>query len=274
MDGMSTTRRRRLDPRTRATRARTAPARAALADLGPVAQLRAGRLPRRLVQLAVGLFLYGASMALVLRATLGQIPWDVLHVGVARHLPLTFGMTVILVSLVVLLFWVPLRQRPGLGTIANALLIGPAADLTLAVVPEPEHLGTRSVLLVGAVAINGVASAMYIGAQFGPGTRDGLMTGLARRTGLSLRLVRTGLEVTVVAVGWLLGGTVGVGTVLYALAIGPMTQAWLPFLTVRLDPDRVAAAAASGRPAGRAGTDRPGTGTGTDRDAEVAQACQ
>lgn len=209
---------------------------ATLSDLGPLAQLRAGRLPRRLVQLLAGLALYGISMALVLRATLGQIPWDVLHVGVAQHLPVTFGTTVILVSLLVLLFWIPLRQRPGLGTIGNALLIGPAADLTLALVPEPEHLGVRLPLLFGAVFLNGLASAMYIGAQFGPGARDGLMTGLSRRTGLSLRLVRTALEVSVVVVGWFLGGTIGLGTVLYALAIGPLTQGMLPRLIVPLAP--------------------------------------
>lgn len=209
-----------------------------LADIGPLAQLRAGRLGIRLPLLLVGLFFYGASMAMVIRGTLGQIPWDVLHVGVATHVPLTFGTIVIGVSLLVLLAWIPLRQKPGVGTIGNALLIGPSADLVLSVLQAPEALGWRVALLVGGVVLNGVATGMYIGSQFGPGPRDGLMTGLARVTGRSIRLVRTGLEVTVVAVGWLLGGVVGVGTVLYAVAIGPLAQLFLPLFTVELAPRR------------------------------------
>lgn len=206
-----------------------------LATLGPLAQLGAGRLPLRLTWLLVGLALYGASMAMVLRATLGQIPWDVFHVGLGTHLPLSFGLTVVLVGVLLLLLWIPLRQPPGLGTLGNALLIGPAADLTLAVLPTPEDWAPRIGLMVAGIALNGVASAMYIGAQLGPGPRDGLMTGLARTTGWSLRVVRTGLEVTVIVAGVLLGGTLGVATILYALAIGPLTQAFLPYLTVRLD---------------------------------------
>ena len=213
---------------TRAPRGR------ALADIGPIEQLRAGRLGVRLPLLLLGLFLYGASMAMVLRATLGVIPWDVLHVGVSRHVPLSFGTIVIGVSLLVLLPWIPLRQKPGLGTIGNALLIVPSADLVLSVLDAPDHLGWRLALLLGGVALNGVATGMYIGSQFGPGPRDGLMTGLARVTGRSIRLVRTGIEVTVVIVGWLLGGTVGLGTALYAIAIGPLAQLFLPFFTVDL----------------------------------------
>lgn len=205
-----------------------------LADIGPFEQLRAGRLGVRLPLLLAGLFLYGASMAMVLRATLGQIPWDVLHVGVSRHVPLSFGTIVVGVSLLVLLGWIPLRQKPGVGTIGNALLIGPSADLVLAHLDEPGDLGWRIVLLVGGVVLNGIATGMYIGSQFGPGPRDGLMTGIARLTGHSIRLVRTGIEVTVVVVGWLLGGTVGVGTFLYALAIGPLAQLFLPLFTVDL----------------------------------------
>ncbi|ACV07152.1 membrane protein YczE [Kytococcus sedentarius] len=205
-----------------------------LATLGPLAQLRAGRLPLRLTWLLVGLALYGASMAMVLRATLGQIPWDVFHVGLGTHLPLSFGLTVVLVGVLLLLLWIPLRQPPGLGTLGNALLIGPAADLTLALLPTPEDWAPRIGLMVAGIALNGVASAMYIGAQLGPGPRDGLMTGLAHTTGWSLRVVRTGLEVTVIVAGVLLGGTLGVATILYALAIGPLTQAFLPYLTVRL----------------------------------------
>ncbi|WP_462416959.1 membrane protein YczE [Kytococcus sp. Marseille-QA3725] len=205
-----------------------------LAALGPLDQLRAGHLPQRLAWLLVGLFLYGASMAMVLRSTLGQIPWDVFHVGLGSHLPFSFGITVTLVSFLVLLTWIPLRQMPGLGTIGNATLIGPAADLTLSFLPAPDDLLPRIGLMVGGVVLNGIATAMYVGAQLGPGSRDGLMTGLARVTGRSIRVVRTGMEVVVIVAGALLGGTLGVATVLYAVAIGPLTQAFLPFLTVRL----------------------------------------
>lgn len=207
-----------------------------LANVGPVEQLRAGALVPRLALLLVGLFLYGASMALVVRSVLGLIPWDVLHVGLQTRVPVSFGTVVVAVSLVVLLLWIPLRQMPGLGTVCNALLIGPAADLVLALVPEPSAMSWRVVLLLAGVVLNGVATGMYIGSQFGPGPRDGLMTGLARVSGRSIRLVRTAIEVSVVVVGWLLGGVVGVGTVLYAVAIGPLTQLFLPLFTVELRP--------------------------------------
>ncbi|WP_240312502.1 YczE/YyaS/YitT family protein [Janibacter anophelis] len=208
-----------------------------LSDIGPLAQLRAGRLGVRLPLLLVGLFLYGASMAMVLRGTLGQIPWDVLHVGVSHHIPLSFGTIVIGVSLLVLIGWIPLRQKPGLGTIGNALLIGPSADLVLSVLDAPTQLGWRFTLLIGGIVLNGIATGMYIGSQFGPGPRDGLMTGIARVTGGSIRLVRTGIEIAVVVVGWFLGGVVGLGTVLYALAIGPLAQLFLPLFTVELGRD-------------------------------------
>ncbi|AXH96534.1 membrane protein YczE [Ornithinimicrobium avium] len=207
-----------------------------LADVGPLEQLRAGRLAPRLALLLVGLFLYGASMALVVRSVLGLIPWDVLHVGLQTRVPVSFGTVVVGVSVLVLLLWIPLRQKPGLGTLCNAVLIGPAADLVLSLVPEPGALRWRVVLLLSGVILNGVATGMYIGSQFGPGPRDGLMTGLARVTGRSIRLVRTGIEVSVVAVGWLLGGVVGLGTLLYAVAIGPLTQLFLPLFTVELTP--------------------------------------
>lgn len=205
-----------------------------LADLGPIEQLRAGRLAPRLALLLAGLFLYGASMAMVVRSVLGLIPWDVLHVGLQQHLPLSFGTVVVGVSVIVLLLWIPLRQKPGLGTVCNAFLIGPAADLTLHVLPEPEGMGWRVLLLLGGILLNGVATGMYIGSQFGPGPRDGLMTGLARVSGRSIRLVRTLIEVAVVVVGWLLGGVVGLGTVLYAVAIGPLAHLFLPLFTVEL----------------------------------------
>jgi uncharacterized membrane protein YczE len=211
-----------------------APARPGLTDLGPVAQLRAGRLGRRLTQLYIGLVLYGVSLAMMVRADLGLAPWDVLHSGLAGLVPLTMGQVIVVLSFVVLLLWIPLRQWPGLGTVLNAVVIGVAIDATLAVVPEIEGIGWRVVVMLLAIAGNGVAGAMYIGSQLGPGPRDGLMTGLARRTGRSIRLVRTSLEVTVVVLGFALGGIVGVGTVLYALLIGPVVQFFLPRLTVRV----------------------------------------
>jgi uncharacterized membrane protein YczE len=206
-----------------------------LARLGPVAQLRAGRLPRRLTQLAIGLTLYGVTLAMMIRATLGNAPWDVLHQGMAIHLPISIGTAVIVMSMVVLLLWIPLREMPGMGTIANSLVVGLVADAGLAVLDAPDALWQRSLLMVGGVVLNALATALYIGSQFGPGPRDGLMTGLHRRSGVSIRLVRTGLEVFVVVIGWLLGGVVGVGTVLYAVAIGPLVQLMLPRCIVELD---------------------------------------
>jgi uncharacterized membrane protein YczE len=171
---------------------------------------------------------------MMVRGALGLAPWDVLHSGFVRHVPMTIGQAVVLFSFVVLLLWIPLRERPGIGTVANAVLVGLAADATLAVLAEPDSLALRLALMLGGLVLNGLATALYIGSQFGRGPRDGLMTGLARRTGLSLRLVRTGLEVTVVVIGLLLGGALGVGTVLYALAIGPLAQLMLPWCTVDL----------------------------------------
>jgi uncharacterized membrane protein YczE len=208
-----------------------------LAPLGPVAQLRAGRLPRRLVQLALGLVLYGVTLAMIIRSTLGNASWDVLHQGMAQRLPISIGTAVIVMSLVVLLLWIPLRERPGLGTIANSFVVGLVADATLRVLATPDAVGLRVALLVGGVVLNAVATALYIGSQLGPGPRDGLMTGLHRRTGLPVGVVRTGIEVTVVALGWLLGGVVGIGTVLYTLAIGPLVQLLLPLFVVEL-PER------------------------------------
>jgi len=209
-----------------------------------VPALRGRRMPRRLVQLYAGLALYGASMALIIRSTLGNMPWDVLHQGLAGRMGWTIGAVSILVGALVLLAWIPLRQRPGLGTVSNVVVIGVAVDATLAVVPAPGDLALRVVLLVSGVLLNAVATAAYIGVHLGPGPRDGLMTGLVRRTGGSVRLVRTSIEVAVVITGWLLGGTLGLGTVVYALAIGPLVQILLPRLSVTLAsrPTRPAAA--------------------------------
>ena len=205
-----------------------------LTPMTPLQQLRAGRTVRRLAQLLVGLTLYGVSMAMMIRSGLGLDPWDVFHYGVAEHLPLSFGTVVILVGVLVLLLWIPLRQWPGLGTVANVVVIGLVSDAALALLEAPDAMAARVALLVAGVVLNGIAGALYIGSQFGPGPRDGLMTGLVRRTGGSIRVVRTSIELTVLVVGWLMGGVVGVGTVLYAVAIGPVVQAFLPLFTVAL----------------------------------------
>lgn len=188
---------------------------------------------RRLPQLVAGLALYGFSMAAMLRGALGLPPWDVFHQGLGRHLPLSFGLVTAVTGVAVLLLWLPLRQRPGVGTVTNVVMIAVSVDAGLAVLPEPSGTAARAALLAGGIVLNGVASAAYIGTRLGPGPRDGLMTGLAARTGWSIRLVRTGIELAVLAVGWLLGGTVGIGTVAYALSIGPLTQAFLPWFAVR-----------------------------------------
>jgi uncharacterized membrane protein YczE len=183
---------------------------------------------RRLPQLLGGLTLYGVSMGLMIRSGLGLDPWDVLHDALARRTGLTFGTITAIVGGLVLLCWIPLRQRPGVGTVANIVVIAVAVDATLALLVSPSALVLRIVLLVAGVVLNALATAAYIGVRLGPGPRDGLMTGFTARTGMSIRLVRTGIEVTVLATGWLLGGAVGLGTVVYALAIGPLTQAFLP----------------------------------------------
>jgi uncharacterized membrane protein YczE len=188
--------------------------------------------PRRLVQLYAGLVLYGISMAVLVRSELGNMPWDVLHQGLARQLGWSLGAVTVLVGALVLLAWIPLRERPGLGTISNVVVIGLAVDAALQVIPEAPSLVAGIGFMVAGVLLNAVATAAYIGVRLGPGPRDGLMTGLVRRTGGSVRLVRTSIEVVVVATGWLLGGTLGVGTVLYALAVGPLVHALLPRLTV------------------------------------------
>jgi uncharacterized membrane protein YczE len=192
------------------------------------------RPARRLAQLYAGLVLYGASMALQIRAGLGLDPWDVFHQGVSDRTGLSFGTVVVIVGAVVLLAWVPLRQRPGLGTVSNVIVIGVAVDAALALLPAAGSAPVAVAMLLAGVGLNGVASGAYIGAGLGPGPRDGLMTGLVRRTGGSVRLVRTSIEVAVLAVGAALGGTVGVGTVLYAVSIGPLVHALLPRFTVPL----------------------------------------
>jgi uncharacterized membrane protein YczE len=190
-------------------------------------------MANRFARLLLGLSLYGFTMAMMVESTLGLDPWDVFHEGLAQQLPLTFGQVVILVGAIVLLLWIPLRQMPGVGTIFNVIVIGLAADAGIAVIGQPDDPWLRGLLLVGGVVGNGLAGAIYIGAHLGPGPRDGLWLGLVRRTGRSVRFWRTVIEVGVLAVGFVLGGTVGVGTVLYALTIGPIVQFFLPYAEVR-----------------------------------------
>lgn len=200
------------------------------------------RLPRRLIQLYVGLITYGVSMALVIESRLGTMPWDVFHQGIARQTGLSFGTVLVGVgALLLLLLWIPLRQRPGIGTISNVLVIGVVADASLALLPTPHAVWLRITFLISAIVLNGVASGLYIGARLGPGPRDGLMTGIVRRRPRwSIRAVRTSIEVFVVAIGWLLGGTLGIGTLLYALSIGPLAQIFIPLFSVRSTTDEPA----------------------------------
>ncbi len=206
-------------------------------------------LVRRIGQLVVGLVLYGVAIAMMLRAGLGVAPWDVLTQGVAIHTGLPFGLLTNIIGVLVLLLWIPIRQRPGIGTVLNVLMIGPSAEVGLALIPAPTELIAQIGMLAGALVLLALATGLYIGARFGPGPRDGLMTGIHARWGVKLWIVRTGLEVTVLASGWLLGGTVGFGTLAFALLIGPMVNITVPLLRV---PDAArpgAAAAPSGAPA-------------------------
>jgi uncharacterized membrane protein YczE len=190
------------------------------------------RMTRRLIQLFLGLALYGISLGIMVRANLGLDPWDVFHQGLSERTGISLGMMVNLVGAVVLLLWIPIRQRPGIGTIANVFLIGTFADISLWLIPPVESLSLGIAMMLAAVLLNGVATGAYIGAGLGPGPRDGLMTGLVKRTGGSVRVIRTSIEVTVLAVGWMLGGTVGFGTVLYAVAIGPIVHRTLPLFAI------------------------------------------
>ncbi|KUO18691.1 hypothetical protein AQJ91_24625 [Streptomyces dysideae] len=207
------------------------------------------RLGRRLIQLYIGLALYGASSALLVEAGLGLEPWNVLHQGLAELTGLTIGVVSIIVGAAVLLLWIPLRQRPGLGTVSNVFVVGIAMDGTLALVPEAQPLAVRIPLLLAGILLNGVATGLYIAARFGPGPRDGLMTGLHQRTGRSVRLMRTAVEIAVVVTGFALGGTIGVGTLLYAVSIGPLAQLFLRVFAVPSASDG-STVVATGQPGG------------------------
>ncbi|MGX5681546.1 membrane protein YczE [Schumannella luteola] len=189
-------------------------------------------MTRRITQLLVGLFLYGFGIALMVRGAIGVSPWDVLTQGISLQTGLPFGLVTNLVGLVVLLLWIPIRQKPGIGTILNVLLVGPSAQVGLWVIPEVENLVTRVILFAGGLALVALATGLYIGARFGPGPRDGLMTGIHRKWGWRIWIVRTAIEVTVLVIGWLLGGNVGIGTLAFALLIGPMVGVTMPLLRV------------------------------------------
>ena len=187
---------------------------------------------RRFIQLQSGLLLYGLSLALMVRANFGLNPWSVFHQGLSGLTGISLGLIVNGVGALVLLTWIPLRQRPGIGTISNVLVLGTAADLALLALPPVAGLWLRVLMLGLAVLLNAVATGAYIGAGLGPGPRDGITTGLVRITGWQIRWIRTGVEGAVLAVGWLMGGTIGIGTVVYLLANGPLIQIFLPMFTL------------------------------------------
>lgn len=198
----------------------------------PPAPSRALLWTRRGVQLLVGLFLYGFGIALMLRANLGVAPWDVLGQGLAMQTGIPFGIVVIFVGAVVLLLWIPLRQKPGVGTVLNVLLVGPSAQVGLAVVPDQTNLVLQILVLAAGIVMIAIATGLYVGARLGPGPRDGLMTGLHARTGRPIWVVRTAIEVTVLILGVVLGGQLGLGTLAFALLIGPLVNVALPLLRV------------------------------------------
>jgi uncharacterized membrane protein YczE len=189
-------------------------------------------LTRRFGQLLVGLILYGVAIAMMVHAAIGVSPWDVLAQGISRQTGIEFGLVTNIVGLVVLLLWIPIRQRPGIGTLLNALLIGPSAQVALWLIPSPAFLWQQILLYVGGLLLLAVATGLYIGARFGPGPRDGLMTGIHNRWGWRVWIVRATIELTVLLIGWVLGGNVGIGTVAFALLIGPLVQLTLPLLRV------------------------------------------
>ena len=195
---------------------------------------RAASPAHRRIQLLAGLFLYGIAIATMLQATIGVEPWDVLAQGIAKRTGIPFGLVTNLVGAVVLLFWIPLRQRPGLGTVLNVLLVGPSAQFGLWAIPQPDQLWARILLFAVGLVLIAAASGLYIGAQYGPGPRDGLMTGLHARTRRPVWLVRTGIEAVVLLIGWLLGGNVGWGTLAFALCIGPLVHVAIPLFALRL----------------------------------------
>ncbi|WP_102159193.1 membrane protein YczE [Zhihengliuella halotolerans] len=203
-----------------------------LIPMTPKQQLRAPRKARRLTQLALGIVILGAGVGLFVQAGLGLSPWDVLHQGISTRLPVSFGTVIVLLGLVILLLWIPMKQWPGLGTVANTFAVGPMADLTIAVMPEVHGIGWQLAVMAAATVLAALGTGLYIGAQFSGGPRDGLMTGLHFKTGLSVRLIRTSMELAALGAGWLLGGVVGIGTAVFAISIGPLTQFFFRYTVV------------------------------------------
>ena len=187
---------------------------------------------RRVIQLVIGLFLYGVAISMMVRAGIGVGPWDVLSQGISLRTGLAFGVVTNLVGLLVLLLWIPIRQRPGVGTVLNVLLVGTSAQVGLSVIPPQTELWAQALVFAGGLALLAVATGLYIGAGYGPGPRDGLMTGINKRWRTPIWLVRTVIELTVLAIGWMLGGSVGIGTIAFALLIGPMCNVTIPLLRV------------------------------------------
>ncbi len=230
-------------------------------------------LVRRVAQLLVGLFLYGIAIALMVRAGIGVSPWDVLAQGVSFKTGIPFGLVTNIVGLVVLAFWIPLRQKPGLGTVLNVLLVGPSAQLGLWLIPQQTELWAQVLLFASGLLLLAIATGLYIGPKLGPGPRDGLMTGLHARTGRPIWAVRTAIEVTVLIIGWFLGGDVGIGTLAFALLVGPLCSLTLPFFAIRLPEPAPAVAELEGELEGTAeqgpglrGPEQWGEGAG-ERDA-------
>jgi len=189
-------------------------------------------MTRRIAQLVLGVIFYGIAISLIVRAAIGVAPWDVLTQGIGKQTGLSFGLITVITSVIVLLLWIPIRQKPGIGTVLNTLLVGPSAEVGLALIPEQSELWVRILLFIAGLVLLAVATGLYIGARFGPGPRDGLMTGIHHRWGVKIWIVRTSIEVVVLSIGWILGGNVGVGTVAFALLIGPMVNITMPFFLV------------------------------------------
>ena len=189
-------------------------------------------MTRRIAQLVLGVIFYGIAISLIVRAAIGVAPWDVLTQGIGKQTGLSFGVITVITSVIVLLLWIPIRQKPGIGTVLNTLLVGPSAEVGLALIPEQSELWVRILLFIAGLVLLAIATGLYIGARFGPGPRDGLMTGIHHRWGVRIWIVRTSIEVVVLSIGWILGGNVGLGTVAFALLIGPMVNITMPFFLV------------------------------------------
>jgi uncharacterized membrane protein YczE len=190
------------------------------------------RLVERITRCVIGLALFGIGVSLIIEARIGLPPWDVFHQGVAQRIDRSIGTVIIATGVALMLLWIPLRQRPGIGTVLNAVEIGLVANVAIELLPQPTTLVVQVPMMFSGVVVTAIGSGLYIGSGLGPGPRDGLMTGLAAR-GMQLRVARTGIEITVLIVGWLLGGQVGVGTVAFAVLIGPLVQVFLPRLAMK-----------------------------------------